>query len=291
MKTTKWVFLIITITLVWVIVLACASDGQITPSATEVSAGTDRNGSGQGMSSDELTTFVSSVPTLNARGSSNQQTGIWVTGQGKVTLEPDLAILSLGVETRADIVEKAMADAAKSMTGIIEALLDNGLDNNDIQTRHFNISPEYTHQEVRENDREYWKQILIGYRVTNTVTAKVRDVDIVGQAIDDVVTAGGDDVRIHGIQFTIEDFSNAQVLAREGAVIDALAKADQFAALTGVTIGSLQFITESGGGQPAVSNLRMESAAFAADSYDIPISGGELEVKVVIQAIFDIVSR
>ena len=291
MKTTKWVFLIITITLVWVIVLACASDGKITPSATEVSAGTDRNGSGQGRSSDELTTFVSSVPTLNAQGSSNQQTGIWVTGQGKVTLEPDLAILSLGVETRADIVEEAMADAAKSMTGIIESLLDNGLDNNDIQTRHFNISPEYTHQEVRENGREYWKQILIGYRVTNTVTAKVRDVDIVGQAIDDVVTAGGDDVRIHGIQFTIEDFSDAQVLAREGAVIDALAKADQFAALTGVTLGSLQFITESGGGQPAVSNLRMEAAAFAADSYDTPISGGELEVKVVIQAIFDIVSR
>lgn len=291
MKATKWVFLIVTIILVWVIVVACASDGQITPSATDVSTGIDSNGSSQGMASGELTTSVRSVPTLNGQGSSNQQSGIWVTGQGKVTLEPDLAILSLGVETRAGNTEEAMADAAMAMTGIIETLRDNGLDDNDIQTRHFNISPEYTHQEVRENGREYWKQILIGYRVTNTVTAKVRDVDMVGQAIDDVVMAGGDNTRIHGIQFTVEDFSDAQVLAREVAVIDALEKADQFAVLTGVTRGSLQFITESGGGQPAVSNLRMEAAAFDSDSYDTPISTGELEVNVVIQAIFDIVSR
>ena len=132
---------------------------------------------------------------------------------------------------------------------------------------------------------------MTGYRVTNTGSAKVRDMDILGETIDEVVLAGGDATRINSIRFTVEDPSAAQVQARESAVMDALAKADQFATLTGVTRGSLLFITESGGGVPVVLDFaRMEAAAFA-DSIATPISVGELEVQVSVQMVFAIGSQ
>ena len=219
---------------------------------------------------------------------SSGQSGIWVTGQGKVTLEPDLAILRLGVEARAKTVEEARAEAAVAMAGIRDALKSQGIADRDIQTRFFNIYPEYTYQEMYEDGRCYNKQVLTGYRVSNSVTVKVRDMDILGVTIDEVVAAGGDATRIDGIQFTIEDASVAQTQAREKAISDALVKAEQFASLTGVGRGSLLFITEVGGGAPAVYDYGVRAESFDAVSAPTSISTGELEVQVSVQAVFAI---
>lgn len=267
---------------------ACDTGTEATPQVGANTGGTGSLGTLGNFNSAELAAFASSIaPALGQVGGS-QQAGIWVAGLGKVTLVPDMALLSLGVEVRADTVEAARAEAAAAMTAIIEAIKARGIADRDIQTRYFNISPEYTYQEVYEDGRRYNKQVLTGYRVSNTVTAKIRDLDIVGATIDDVVGAGSDATRINSIQFTVEDSSAAQVQARESAVLDALAKADQFATLTGVTRGNLMFITESGSSVPQARSFDgMESAAFA-DSAVTPVSAGELELQVSVQAVFAI---
>ena len=112
--------------------------------------------------------------------------------------------------------------------------------------------------------------------------------DIVGATIDAVVVAGGDASRIQSIRFTVEDSSAAKAQARENAVMDALAKADQFATLTGVTKGGLMFITESGGGVPVVKDFARMEGAMLADSVATPISAGETEVQVSVQLVFAI---
>jgi uncharacterized protein YggE len=205
-----------------------------------------------------------------------------------VTLEPDLALLNLGVETMAQTVEEARAEAAAAMTGIIDALKARGIADRDIQTRYFNISPEYTWQEAYEGKLRYNKQVLTGYRVSNNVIAKVRDMDILGATIDDVVETGGDATRIQSIQFTVDDSSAAQTQAREDAVLDAVAKAEQFAALTGVGKGPLLFITESGGSAPVTYDYGVRAESFAADAAPTPISLGELDIQVYVQAVFAI---
>ena len=177
------------------------------------------------------------------------------------------------------------------MTGIIEALRARGIADEDIQTRFFNISPEYTYQEILEDGRRYSKQVLTGYRVSNGVTAKIRDLDILGATIDEVVQAGSDTTRVNSIRFTVEDTAADQIQAREGAVLDALAKANQFATLTGVTRGNLLFITESGSRMPVVNDFaRIESAAFA-DSAVTHITAGELELQVSVQVVLAIGSQ
>ena len=291
MKRAKLLLVGLTLTVVLILGAACGSAAADTTPGGGGSGNTINLSALGGLTSVELAALVSSLSPSIAQGSYSQQAGIWVTGLGKVALEPDLALLALGVETRADTVEEARAEAAAAMTGIIEALRAKGIADRDIQTLFFNISPEYTYQEVFEDGRKYNKQVLTGYRVTNTVTAKIRDLDIVGDTIDEVVLAGGDASRIQSIRFTVEDSSAAQVQARESAVMDALAKADQLAALTGVTRGNLLFITESGGGVPVAQDFaRAEAAAFSG-AVATPISVGLLEVQVSVQMVFGIASQ
>jgi uncharacterized protein len=119
-----------------------------------------------------------------------QQSGIHVTGEGAVSTDPDLVLLTLGVETRAATVEAARTDAAEAMNRVMDALRQEGVAEGDIQTRYFTIQPEYRY------DTPQRVPVLVGYLVANIVIAKVRDVDAVGAIIDAVVLAGGDATRI-----------------------------------------------------------------------------------------------
>lgn len=296
MKRANWLLVGLALTVVLLLGAACQTGAAETPEGGNNTGGTNNTGTGGinytgsfgNLTTTDLAAFAGSIaPALGQMGGS-QQAGIWVTGQGKVTLEPDLALLSLGVETRAKTVKAARAEAAEAMTGIINALKAKGIADKDIRTSYFNIYPEYTYEEVYQNGGRYGKQILTGYVVSNNITVKIRDLDMVGATIDDVVMAGGDASRIQSIQFTVEDSSAAQAQARERAIKDALAKADQFATLTGVTRGSLVYATESGGGVPMVREFAKMEAGAVADSAATPISAGEMEIQVSVQMVFAI---
>ena len=175
--------------------------------------------------------YNSSVPYLNA----TQQAGIWVTGRGEITVEPDMAILSAGVEASAATVAEANSQAAGAMNRVVQVLNARGIQDRDIETRFFSIRPEY-----RYNDR-LRKQELVGYMVSNQVSVTIRDLDNIGPIIDEVAAAGGDLTRIQGISFTVEDTSALETQVREIAVTDALSKAQHFAQLTDVNVGPLMW--------------------------------------------------
>ncbi len=192
-------------------------------------------------------------------------------------------MLSAGVEAMASSVEQARGQAAGAMDGVIATLKARGIQDRDIQTRHFNISPEYTYNELKRQ-RE-----LVGYRVTNQVSVKIRDMDSVGIVIDEVAEAAGDLVRIQGIRFTVEDTKVLESQARIEAVQDLMSKARQFAELTGVQLGNPTFLSEGGGAVPRVQNLAVRALAEAAPAPPTSISGGELTVTITVQGAFSIV--
>ena len=209
---------------------------------------------------------------------SSQQEGIWVTGQGKVSVVPDIVSLRLGIEAQAATVAEAQAQAAEAMNEVMDALADNGIAEKDIQTQYYNIYP------VRRWDNG--KETLIGYRVTNMVTVKIREVADTGAIIDAVVSAGGDYIRINSIGFSIDDPSAYYEEAREKAMADAKAKAEQLAELAGVTLGKPTYISE-GGIQVPYPRVMMETA-MAAPAPETPISPGEMEVSLTVQVVYAI---
>ena len=224
----------------------------------------------------------------------NPQSGIWVTGDGVITVEPDLAQINIGVESQKPTVSEARDDAARAMDAIVAVLHNRGVEDKDIRTRFFNISPRFEFREVFEEGRRTGKQELVGYQVSNSVTINIRDLDAVGEIIDEVTTAGGNAIRVNGISFTIEDPRPMMAQLRELAVRDALAKADQFASLTSVSLGQLMFISETGGGRGIVQQSFDERIAFAGVAAPVPataISGGELDLRLSVQAIFAIIEQ
>lgn len=221
--------------------------------------------------------------------SDNAQSGIWVTGDGVITVEPDLAQINIGVEAQKPTVAEARDEAARAMDAIVTALHDRGIEDKDIRTRFFNISPRYEFREVFVDGRRTSKQELVGYMVSNSATIKIRDLDAVGEIIDEVATAGGNAVRINGISFTKEDPRPLMAQLRELAVRDAMDKADQFASLTGVSLGQLMFISETGGSRGVVQQSFDSRIAFAELAAPATIiSGGELDLRLSVQVIFAI---
>ena len=221
-----------------------------------------------------------------AYGTDNQ-TGIWVSGQGTLSVTPDLAIIDLGVESFAESVSEANKQAATSMDAIIAALKKQGIKEADIQTRRFDIYPQYDYVEEEKDGRYVSKRVLTGYRVNNSAAVKIRNLDAVGNIIEDAVNAAGDDVRIDNIRFTVEDTTPMMAQLREMAVKDAKAKARHLAQLSGVRMGRLIYISETSG-SPSVRGFAdtravfLESAALAAP----PVSGGELDLTLSVQARF-----
>ena len=214
-----------------------------------------------------------------------QSEGIWVNGSGKVYATPDIALLSLGIEVQEETVALAQASASEAMERIMDTLKDEGVDDEDIQTQQFNIR-KVSDWEVIYGEGE--KEEIIGYRVTNIVTVKVRDIENVGVIIDAVAVAGGDLTRIDSIGFTVDDPTPYYEEARAQAVEYAKAKAEQLADLSGVELGKPTYISEST--YYATPNYYRGDMAFeeGVPAVETAISPGELEISANIQMAFSI---
>jgi uncharacterized protein len=220
----------------------------------------------------------------------NQQQGIWVNGEGKVSAVPDVAILSVGIQAQASTVADAQSQAATAMDKLMIALKNGGVATKDIQTNNFNI------QRLTRWDSTNQVEVVTGYMVTNTVTAKIRmlpqdsyTLDYkAGLVIDAVAVAGGDLTRINSIGFTIDDPSTYETQARQKAVADAAAKAKQIADAAGVKLGKPVYITESSYTPVPIYRDALKAEAAGGSSASTPISTGELDVTVNVQIAYNI---
>ncbi len=210
-----------------------------------------------------------------------QQSGIWVTGEGEATAVPDIANLRLGVEATQDTVEEAQAQAAEAMDGVMAALKDNGVAEKDIQTEYFRI------HKITRWDSEEGEEVVIGYRVSNIVTAKIRDVEEAGSIIDAVAEAGGDLIRVDDISFSVDDPSPYYKKAREKAMADAEAKAEQLAKAAGVRLGEPTYVSESTYVTPSIFP-RAAMEVFPAPEVETSISPGEMEIRTTVQVAYAI---
>jgi uncharacterized protein YggE len=213
---------------------------------------------------------------------SPESRSIHVNGSGSVTGEPDIATLNLGVSVEKETVEEAREAAASAMTAVIESLKANDIAENDIQTENFSIYPQYDYTDEG--------RVLRGYRVNNTVRAKVQELESLSDIIDDATAAGGDIVVVNSIQFMIEDPTPLQAQARALAVKNAEAKAQTLAEASGVTLGKPLTITETSyAAGPPIAYA--EAAEFVADDgarSSTPIQAGELTVTISITVVYEI---
>ena len=203
--------------------------------------------------------------------------GINVNGSGRAFGTPDIVFLQLGVNLERPSVAQARQDAAGAMEAVIQALQSNGVDEDDIQTSQFSIHPQY--------DFNGRTQTIIGYGVTNVVTAKLTDIESAGQVIDAAAAAGGDAVVVQSISFAIDDPRELQAQARADAMAQARARAGELADHGNVDLGRLLSITE---GYQTVQPFAADARLALAQEAATPIMSGELEVVINVNVLYAI---
>jgi hypothetical protein len=220
-----------------------------------------------------------SVTVENTGAEGATATGIAVSGRGEVFGTPDTLQMSFGVSVLRPTVKQAVADAAALADELIATLESSGVAGDDIQTANYSIYPEYDYS---QDERK-----LVGYRVSNTVTAKIRDLDSAGSVIDAAVSGVGDEIQVSGVSFSIEDDEDLISAARDAAWDDARSKAQQLADLASLTLGDAAMISESVAATPPRPLYQMSFDESVAESIETPIEAGQQQVAVTLQVRFE----
>ena len=205
---------------------------------------------------------------------------ISVSGLGEVKTRPDMAVVSSGVVSEAPTAREALAKNNTAMSAVIAALKNAGVAEDDIQTSNFSVSPKYPPYQPNQTTAPR----IVGYTVSNQVTASVKDLRKLGAILDMLVQS--DSNQISGIAFDVNEPKALLDEARKKAVADARAKAELYAAAAGVTLGRVLQISESGGVIPPQPVYRMAMAAPAAES--VPVAPGQQTLSANVSITYEI---
>jgi len=201
-----------------------------------------------------------------------------VVATGEVSRVPDIARIGAGVVTSAPTATTALAQNAVKMASVRQALKRAGIADRDIQTSAINLFPDY-----RQDDRGVGTPVLTGYRASNEVSVRFRDIAATGKILDALVAQGAN--QINGPSLSIDKPEEALDEARTAALRIARARADLYARATGKTVGRIIAISE-GGGQPSPYGRPM-MREMAADA-STQIEPGEQSVSVTLSVSFEL---
>lgn len=209
----------------------------------------------------------------------SDQPRISVRGSGAVSARPDMANLQVGVSIQNPSLEAAQSEAASKMDALIGNLKAAGIAEKDINTTQYNVEPVMDY-------RDGQAPTVTGFRVTNVVEVKIRDLSKASKLIDDLVKSGAN--TIYGLNFGFADPTAVMKQAREAAVKDAREKAEQLAGLNGVTLGSVLLVDDGGANVPPPVIEAKVANSMAQDAALPPINPGQQEVRVEVSVVYGI---
>lgn len=197
--------------------------------------------------------------------------GVTVQGTGRVSGRPDTLRATVGVAARRASVQEALDAANAAAQRVLDALDDAGVAQDDVRTTQFSVNPQFSQDGA-----------ITGYEVANLVEATLRDLDRVGAVLETVVEAGGDDARVQGVSYALEDDAALLADARAAAVADARTRAEQYAEAAGVELGALVGVSELPAAGPFDEAFAAETAAEGAAA--VPLAPGTQDVAVTVTA-------
>ncbi len=206
---------------------------------------------------------------------------IRVTGEGTVSVQPDMAEIQTGVVTQAKLAVDALNQNNEIVQKLMQDLTNRNVAEKDMQTSNFNVAPQY-----KRGDRGELKPEIVGYRVTNQLNVKVRDLEGLGELLDSLIRSGSN--QISGIRFGLNDDTAVLEATRIKAIEDARKRAELYAKAAGVKVGKVMSITEQRMviPRPVAMGRSMEVSAMS-----VPIAAGEQDFTATIHVDFELVDN
>jgi uncharacterized protein len=200
---------------------------------------------------------------------------VTVVGSGKVQGTPDTLTVSASMEATAPDITAALNQTSQRHQAVINALGGAGIDKKDISTSQVSLQPQYNID----------GSTISGYRASNSIDVKIRKIDTASNILALITTNGGDATRINSVTYSIEDDSQLVKDARARAFNDAKDRADQYAQLSGLSLGKVISISEVSGGTPPPTPTPMPRAAMAEA---VPLEPGQQTVGFSVTVIWEL---
>ena len=204
---------------------------------------------------------------------------IVVTGEGRAEAVPDMATVTLGMTAEAPTAAEALRATSEAITKALAVLDAAGIEARDRQTTGLSLSPVWDYG--RDGSRP---PRITGYRASNGLAVRVRDLSGLGALLDAVVADGAN--QLAGLTFSLSDPVPAMDAARRNAVADARRKAELYAEAAGVGLGPLIRLSEAGTVTPRPMSMRSEMVL--ADAAPVPIAEGEVALRATVELVFEI---
>jgi len=201
-------------------------------------------------------------------------------GTGKVIGTPDIATVDLGMTTQSASVATALKQNNQKINDLITQLKQTGVPTADIQTSQFDVSPNY--------DYSNNKQTITGYTASQSVTVKIRNLDLISNVLDDAGTIGAN--QVSGLNFTIDNPEALQAAAREKAIADAMSKATVLEKQLGITLTRVVNFSENGQVPTPImyNSMAKLGAGVAAPSVAPTIETGSQDIVSNVTLTFEI---
>lgn len=204
-------------------------------------------------------------------GSDSRQ--VTVVGAGEVQGTPDTLTVNASMEFLGPDATAAMNQTNERQQAVIDGLVGLGIDRQDIATTAADLQPQFGSNGTT----------IAAYRATNSVNVTIRDLAQASDTIGLIVNTGGDAARINSIAYSIEDDSQLVRDARQRAFEDAKDRAAQYAELSGLSLGKVISISESGGVPPPVP-VQAPRALEAA----VPMEPGQQTVGFSVTVVWEL---
>jgi uncharacterized protein YggE len=205
---------------------------------------------------------------------------VTVTGTGKVTYTPDIAVVQVGASSDGKTASEAWQKNAAIVKRVFDALKKMGIAPKDLQTSGLSVSPRYVHPKGEERR-------LVGYTATYNLTVRVRDLNKLGKVLDEVVDGGAN--RDMSIRFGCSDPERLLDKARAKAAQEARKKAQVYVQAAGGALGQVQSISEGSSAPWREVRYRHDAVRLTPGDAPLPIAAGEQEMSVSVSVSYGII--
>ncbi len=226
---------------------------------------------------------IAAVSLLAGPVAAQQQIStLTLTGEGVVNARPDIATVQVGVAVTGKVAKDALLENSKLLTAALNAAKENGIEPRDLQTSGISLTPDVT----RPND--YQSVRIVGYRVNNLLSIRIRDLEKLGGLLDRLVVVGANDIR--SVTFSVANPAPLIEQARIAAIKDAVRKAEIYAEAANLKIVRVISISDSGIDFPRPQQ-RVRTLAASPERVDVPVEAGEQAFTARVGAVFEIAPK
>lgn len=221
---------------------------------------------------------MSACDSHNPSPAASKPRQVTVVGSGQIQGVPDTLTADVAITVTAGDVTSAMNQTNERQQAVIDALTRGGLDHKDIRTTDVTLQAQYSVAEPGGSPA------ITGYRADNAIQVKIHPTDAASRLLALIISTGGDATRIAAVRYTIGDDSQLVKDARARAFDDAKARAEQYAQLSGLSLGKVVSISEATGATP----VEAPQPAPAPRASTLPLEPGQQTVSFSVTAIWEL---